>query len=518
MAYENLKSTGIKYLLQKLKTTFLQIQDAVKSVNGLLPDASGNILVTTVPYSQNLYSSQNYQDSDKFVQRTTAGEASVADGEANLVRVKGNNIHTGYTAESIAMTVTAVSEPAITATLDRNTFVSYVQDSGTITLVYSTDWSDDPTDYGITVVGTPTAGDTIVVVYQKEIPGTITVANPTSFVATGWNLYDNSTGYARVAAYNEGTGLYKVEGTFTALKFATTLSGEQTAITLDSENCFEVSVDGFVFVTGGNSTNTAIFPIWSDWGGGHSGSFKAYTTSTIDLSGIMSTYFPYGLLKAGSVVDEIDLSVGRVYSRVERQINNETNLANAKASGRSYEYDQDYIYIAKASVSPVSVTITSSVTVNEHGIEFFTNTTVPVDAEMLYGNNLKNKLERDVLTISGGLVNNLTSTSTTKALTAAQGKALNTSIKTKASYLNLATRTLALKCEGAETKTYTMTENAHCLIYLNGASVNVTCSINNIQLMAANGFRESVVIPLASGSVIKFVGSSGGYAELNVLT
>ena len=90
-------------------------------------------------------------------------------------------VKTGYVAESIDMTVNGDD---IDATLDRDTFVSYVESSGTITLSYTSSWSADPANYGITVTGTPANGDSIVVVYVKENRGTITAAEPSSFVST----------------------------------------------------------------------------------------------------------------------------------------------------------------------------------------------------------------------------------------------------------------------------------------------------------------------------------------------
>ena len=118
----------------------------------------------------------------------------------------------------------------------------------------------------------------------------------------------------------------------------------------------------------------------------------------------MSTYFPYGLLKAGSVVDEIDLNLGQAISRVERMDYSEANRAIADSTGREYEFDEDYIYLAKSSPSVSSITVDGTFTGNDHGIEFFTQTEVGIYAETLYGANLKNKLERDVLTISAQML------------------------------------------------------------------------------------------------------------------
>ena len=80
------------------------------------------------------------------------------------------------------------------------------------------------------------------------------------------------------------------------------------------------------------------------------------------------------------------------------------NLATAKASGREYEYDTNYIYIERAEVIEYDLDdydIDGAYTADDHGLEMFTGTTQAVYAVMIYGNNLKNKLEVDVLTISG---------------------------------------------------------------------------------------------------------------------
>lgn len=400
MAFENLKSTGIKYVLTKLKDVFLQIKDAVKTVNGEEPDENGNITINSVPYAQNLESESSHRNYDTFIQRTAGGDSSVEDGDAWLMVVRGGNVHDGHVDESIEMTVTPVErENPITATLDRDVFVSYVQSSGTITLTYTNDWSSDPTLYGITVEGDAVSGDVISVVYVAEVRGTITVANPQSFVTTGWNLFDSSTGYAKVIKYDSG---YRIDGTYTSIKYAPTLTGAQSDIVVTEHN-FDIPADGYVFVTGGNSTDTAIYPVWEDWGDGYADrgvSFEPYSESVVDLSDVMSTSFPYGLMKAGTALDEIDLNLGQAISRVERLAYTAENLATAKNSGREFEYDENYIYLVRATPLVVSITIDGDVVVNDHGIEYFTDTSIPVYAELLYGNNLKNKLERDTLTIS----------------------------------------------------------------------------------------------------------------------
>ena len=304
--------------------------------------------------------------------------------------------------EDATVTVNAATRPtpeSISATIDEDTFVAYVSQSGTTTLTYSTGWSADPALYGITVTGTPIAGDVIAVVYVKEVRGTITQSTPETFVSTGWNLYNHALGYARLIKYHEEYG-FKVSGTYTALEFSTSITGTRTTVTPVS-GYFTIPSDGYLFVTGGNNTNTQVWMTWSDWGtSANGGTFAAYTQSVIDISSFMSENFPYGLLQVGSIRDEINLNIGIATSNVVRQAYNATNLANAKASGRQYEYDEDYIYLERETPVTYSISVDGDYTASDHGMEYFTGTDQAVYAETIYGANLKNKLERDVLTIS----------------------------------------------------------------------------------------------------------------------
>lgn len=368
------------------------------TVNDIEPDPeTRNIRVTNVALADNLTSDEAQINEGTYILRTSGGEASIADGSAWLNEITGNTVKTGYVPESIDMTVSG----NISATLDRDTFVAYVATSGTITLSYTTDWSADPSLYGITVTGTPENGDTIVVVYVKENRGQITTATPMSFVSTGWNLYNHSVGYARVINYSEEYG-FMIEGSYSSLKFAETLSGEQVAIT--PVNGFFVLpagvTSGYVFVTGGNNTDTAIWMTWSDWTEeANGGTWEAYTQTTIDLSEIM-VLFPNGLMRVGNVYDEINLNTQRAYSRIDKIEYTAQNLENVIASGVPYDTDTGYIYFAKESPAMYTINVNGEYAVSDHGMEMFLGTSVPVTASSLYGQDLKGKLRRDVVTIS----------------------------------------------------------------------------------------------------------------------
>ena len=377
----------------------------VKSVNGVEADANGAVRVDVVPYAEDIVTSDNQESSDTYIARTTGGEASLSDGDAKLDAIFGRREHIGYVAEVLNLTVNAVTREtdpetgeagqAITASIDRDEFLGYVAASGTITLSYTTAWSADPTLYGVTVHGTPVSGDEIVITYVAEELGTIVQSNPTAFVETGWNLYDNSKGYARVLKYSDNYG-FKIGGTYTGVKFAATLDGEQTTITPDASGLFTVPSDGYVFVTGGNGTDTYILMTWSDWTAGYSGTFAAYSEDVVDLSSVMSSHFPYGLMQVGNVYDSINIRMGQAISRIERMSNTLSNLAAAKASGRAFEYDASYIYIVRETPVTYDITVNGEVDAYDHGMEIVRGTTVPVYVQTLYGKNLVDYLRHDI--------------------------------------------------------------------------------------------------------------------------
>lgn len=388
------------YGIQKFNTNMGIIDEELAkpplTVNNVQPDpTTRNIPITTVPLADNLTSDEAQINTGTFIARTAGGEASIANGPAQLTEIYGNMVKTGYVAESIDMTVNSDS---FTATIDRDTFVEYVGSSGTITLSYTTEWSADPSNYGITIDGTPENGDSIVIVYVKENRGTITVANPTSFVATGWNLYNHTAGYARVVKYSNEYG-FMVNGTYTKLEFAETLTGEKQTIT-PVNGYFTVPANGYVFVTGGNATDTEIWMTWSDWTEqANGGTFEAYVQYVIDLTGLMVS-FPDGLMKVGTYADEINFNTQRAYSRIEKLAYTAENLADVIAAEVPYDTDTNYIYAVRSEPVTYVISLDGEYTASDHGLEMFLGTTVPLTASALYGQDLKGKLRRDVVTIS----------------------------------------------------------------------------------------------------------------------
>ena len=364
------------------------------TVNQVEPDANRDIQITTVPLADNLTSDEAQINIGTFVIRTSGGDASISDGGAWLSEIRGDQVKTGYVPESISISVVG----DIVAVVDRNTFVSEVTASDTIVLTYTTEWSENPATYGITVTGTPEDGDSITIVYVKENRGTITVVNPTTFISTGWNLYNHTAGYARVINYSSEYG-FMIDGTYTTLEFAETLAGQRTTIT-PVDGFFTVPSDGYVFVTGGNDTDTAIWMTWSDWTDeANGGVFEPYSQTMIDLSGLMVS-FPDGLMRIGNVYDEINLNTQRAYSRIQKLEYTAENLEDVIDSGVPYDTDTNYIYAVRETPVTLIISLSGEYTVSDHGIEMFNGTTVPLTVYALYGQDLKGKLRRDVLMLS----------------------------------------------------------------------------------------------------------------------
>lgn len=426
-------------LAENFETLDREVFRRGKTINGIEVNENGDFIVEEVPFARNLVTDEQQSSSGEYLFRTTGGSASVGDGEATLVGVHGRSVHTGVVTEQLDMTVHSEPRPApeegeeqdpgITATLDRATFISKVENPASITVVlnYTTMWSENPALYGVTVTGTPISGDSITIVYVRADRGVIAVSNPTAFRSTGWNLFNSEVGYAKVKKYSEQYG-FMVGGTYTSLQYSETPDGEKSAITVTNGR-FTIPGDGYVWVTGGNGINTYIMMTWSDWTDGPVGGWKAYTESVIDLSDIMTQCFPYGLCKVGPIIDEINLGAQVAVQRIGRMAYTAEAEAAMKLAGTEYEADEDYIYYVLAEPVSTAISLTDKYTANDHGMEYVDSTSdVAPFIQTLYGENLVDKLRTDVVTKSNDLINNGTHTGTGKALDARMGKTLTDDI------------------------------------------------------------------------------------------
>ena len=296
------------------------------------------------------------------------------------------------------MTVTAPrqADPEITAVMDKAIARAYLQTGGIYDLYYTTEWSEDPALYGITISGTPIAGDRLRINYTKWDRGIITPATPSAVKATGWNLYNASTGRARCTRYSDTYG-YRIGGSYVSVEWAESISGTRTAIEV-TDGLFNVPGDGWLFVSGG-SVDTYVYTTWSDWISSVP-AYEAYSESGVDLSGVMALCFPHGLLALGEIRDEIDLNTQTAISRIQRIAYTDEAYAAAEESGLAFDADRDYIYIERETPTSYAISVEAGYTVSEHGLEFVEGSELAVWVAAMYGPNLRDKLERDVVTYS----------------------------------------------------------------------------------------------------------------------
>lgn len=332
--------------------------------------------------------------------------------------VYGDSILVTYihSTDTLTTTVNAVqTQPRtnpITATIDKEKYQFSDAQEGVTVFTYTTEWNKDLDDYGIAVTNQAVNGDTISVDYVKESRGVIKNAQLGQLKSTNWNLYNYLTGVARALKYSTSYG-FIVGGGYTTVKWAADINAtEEDKITIEPVDygsgmgfipANELSEDGYFWVSGGNPDTTYVIMTWSDWQAGPQSAFARFDESEIDFTSLTAV-FPYGFNKVGQIRDEIDVTLNTYTRRIDRMDYNQNNLKTAKSNkslyGLDYIYDDNYIYAVLAEPVTGEIRIDNEYTASDHGIEYFTGTEVPIFMSVLYGQNLKDKLRTDVVTIS----------------------------------------------------------------------------------------------------------------------
>ncbi len=398
-----------------LNNTDYDIRDskAARSVDG---DTSSH-----VQEADQLHTSTGVSQTEAFIYRTSAGDASISNGSATLQSIEGNTVQTGHSDEQLVQSASFANETT-TYTFDADTFRANTVVAGCSSLRGAATYDGlewefsgtkddvaytaafDPAAFGFTITGNIVAGDTITIVYQALVIGTLSTATPTSFVATGYNQYDAVAGYAHVKGGNQ----YRIAGTYTSLGFTTEIGGTTTAVTV-TDGKFTPTEDGYIYVTGA-SGDILIALVWS--GIRDSDPFEAYETSTIAIPTADSSSQPlptasYGMPSVGEVRDELNFSDRTYVQRIGHYTYSAANLATVEALGVDYLYDtSDIFYVLDTPITfTLADTVTGAYTVNDFGTEEFTGTDEPVIASIYYGNNLVDKLRNilDIQSLGPGL-------------------------------------------------------------------------------------------------------------------
>ena len=357
----------------------------------------------------------------EFIFRTTAGDLSVETGSADLLAIKGHTVQEGHVDASVVFndiqfadenTTIAVTNMgnlvARMATMGwEGEFRLEINSSGYVNLYQgwesSTPWMSNirlntlNEMVGMTITGDVAEGDKVYFTYVALVIGTLTTAKPTSFIATGYNQYDATAGYAHVIGGKE----YRVDGTYTSLGFTETEGGTTTVMTVINDR-FTPESDGYVYPSG-TSGDLLIALVWT--GTRDNDPYEAFSKTTITIPTIDkdSNSLPtatYGMPSVHDVADELNFADKLYIQRIGHYAYSAENLETVEALGVDYWYDEEDIFYVLE--TPIKYKLADSVrgeyTANDYGTEEFVGTSVSVGAMLTYGNNLVDKL-RNLLDI-----------------------------------------------------------------------------------------------------------------------
>ena len=318
-------------------------------------------------------------------------------------------------------------------------------------------------NYGISYNGTPTNGDIIVVEYTAGTKsgtitvnytapnqGTIIVARPNSFQSTEINQFDYTTmtldGYIDVSGTAPkihirsqaeplntsilcyckavtGTNGYTVfydNDDFEIIRagWSNSIANNASIVLheLDEEvetsNHFHVAVpeNGYIVVELSKRASVTLeqLTIHPTQSGAEDNSLTEYFVNTIifptvDINNVTLPIGLYGMPKIGSAADRIDFEGAKYIKKIGRLQNTPANMSLVQELNTEYDYDNNYIYyVLDTPVTYTLAQINNEYTVNDYGTEQFISnyTSVALTATNYYGYNLKDKLRKDVLTIS----------------------------------------------------------------------------------------------------------------------
>lgn len=340
------------------------------------------------------------------------------------------------------------SNEELTIAVNAQTFGEQVsEETGTYLFAYDgSDWllneeAVNLTEYGVSVTGDASVGDTISVYYvaatesayvtvhyTKYEAGEIKNATPTQFKATGLNQFDKENNVLEdysidgdgnvsvssgmyvcwckaVGGLADGYTIYAKSGVLTRVGWydevpdSTTEGIELDGATLGSSLSYYDNSDlpdGYICVATTDPEGLCIHPTWSGY---EDETYEEYSTSFVqipleDKNAINLPTATYGMPSVAGVGDELSFDLKQYVKNIERVINNAQNMAQVKSLGVEYDYDNDYIYYILD--TPVVYQLASGVTgeyeVADFGIEEMVGTDVSVIAENLYGRNLRDYL------------------------------------------------------------------------------------------------------------------------------
>ena len=343
----------------------------------------------------------------------------------------------------------SVSGSLTSATVTKATWETQITTTGIYFFNYEDDvWklnnnSISLQSYGIVITEEPAAGDvitidytaatpnsTLIVHYEKKEQGTIHVATPTAFSATGFNQFDKtsmvlsnmtiSNGYIvdtsnkyicyckAVGGVTNGYVAYSESGAIENIGWCDSIPQESSPVITTNNNVTSTlasipfNEDGYVVVVTTDINDICIHPKWS---GSADTQYEEYvnpsvitfpTTGTLNGATVSLPLATYGIPSVGSVADKMDLEKGIYIKNIGRYGYSAENLVTVQNMNVEYDYDDTNIFYVLTSPITYTIEVNPIYTVNDFGTEEFIGTSIPVIGQTLYGQNLRDKLRLDV--------------------------------------------------------------------------------------------------------------------------
>lgn len=421
----------------------------ITATNGIVMSYDAATWKNTIDTSGTYYFRYARPSSSVATQSWSTAGTWTSDGVGQVILASYGLSASGVTDPSISVSVSGSGVSS--ATVVPSTFATAAESSGVYEFTYAAaenSWQRESTnvllaDFGIAATGTPNDGDIIsvnfvegtpnsvvTVVYTAAEQGTINVATPTGFSATGFNQFDKDTmfienatfasgaiasganyvAYCRAkggvdngyVAYSEGEYILGIGWCATLPAIGTSVVTTDAAVS-SSLASIPFAQDGYVVIEVTNMDDLCVHPKWSGSADTDYAAYVAPSTITFpqeDVEGVDLPLKTYGMPRIGAVVDTLDLDAGTYVQRIGRLAYTPANMSTVMGYGTAYDYDDNWIYYVLPQQVTYSVNVAPDYIVNDWGTEEFLGTTVPVSMQTLYSQNLRDKLRTDVLTIS----------------------------------------------------------------------------------------------------------------------
>ena len=323
---------------------------------------------------------------------------------------------------------TGREKPGDTITINY-TANNWMLDSNVVTL----------SNYGISITnGAAAINDNIQIIYQAEEVGVIQIANPTHLLSIGMNqfnkkgsqilsnsgidgngtvgtvndhyviwfkclgghtytIYNKNEGSIVQAAYNaEPIASYSTG--LTILSPVSTSSEGNSVTTTTTKTYYQTTADGYMAI---ETTDIEDLCCHLTWSGTEDETYANYWEFKLaipyeDKNG--NKISTYGLPQLdNNVFDEIDLENNKYYVRIGRIENTSSNLSNISAQTSNYIYDNNWIYYELSNERVYDLREREDIyPCADFGTEEFLGSTLTLSPTIVYQNNLKDKLRRDV--------------------------------------------------------------------------------------------------------------------------